>query len=97
MGIVYYMECQCGMFYFGKTKRPFFHSFRDHVGLVNAKKFEIPISYKLPHGAVPSIRCHKDEFFFALEYIPLNERGANCFYNEKQNGFLICLPLNIQG
>lgn len=74
IGVVYYMECQCGMFYIGKTKRPFSHRIRNRVGLVNAKKFESPISCHM--GLCHQFDCTKKNFF-ALEYIPINERGGD--------------------
>lgn len=44
VGVVYIMLCDCGVYYVGKTKRPFFHCIRNHVSLVSKSKMETHIS-----------------------------------------------------
>lgn len=62
------------MFYVGKTKRPFFHTIRDHVKLVSGKEFESPISCRMElYHQFDATKMT----FFALEHIPTNERGGD--------------------
>lgn len=58
----------------GKTKRHFFHRYRDHVSLISKKKLETPISHHvgLYHGS-DLFKIH----FIALDHIPPHERGGN--------------------
>lgn len=68
------MICECQSFYIGKTKRPFFCRIRDHVSLVQKKKMETPISRHMGlYHNFDSSKMH----FYALEYIPPEERGGN--------------------
>lgn len=74
VGVVYYMECDCKAFCVEKTKRPFFHRIRDHVSLVMKKKTETPISRHM--GLFHSFQVSKMKFF-ALEHVPIHERGGD--------------------
>lgn len=71
-GIVYMMNYQCGSFYIGKTKHPFFHRNQDHVSGV--KKLKTPISRHL--GIYHNFDLNMITFC-ALEHIPLSERRGN--------------------
>lgn len=70
-GIVYMMTCQCGSFYIGKTKCPFFRRIRDHVS--GAKKLETLISRHLALYHNFDLNMIK---FCALEHISLSKRGG---------------------
>lgn len=73
-GIIYLAQCICGGFYVGKTKRPFYKRIRDHIKPILKKQMDTAIARHvgLYHNFNP--RTIK---FYALEHVPLDERGGS--------------------
>lgn len=74
VGVIYLMKCSCGAFYVSKTKRNLFCRMRDHVSAVSKKLLETPISRHMGLFHDHNLTMLG---FYALEHIPLNERGGD--------------------
>lgn len=68
------MQCDCGAFYVGKTKRAFFQRIRDHVSLIFKKRLKTPISQHM--GLYHNFDLSHIHFF-ALDHAPNDKRGGD--------------------
>ena len=73
VGVVYLASCQCGCFYVGKTKRPFFKRIRDHVNPLYKRLMTTALNRHV--GCLHDFDLNAVSFS-ALEHVPIHVRGG---------------------
>lgn len=73
-GIVYLLNCPCGAFYVGITRREFHRRIYDHVYEADISYYKSPIG---KHIAFVHNNATQHLTFVPLTYIPLNPRGGD--------------------
>lgn len=74
MGVIYLLNCVCGAFYIGKTKRQLRQRIGDHLFDIQVGRLNKPIPRHigLVHKYNPQVLSCR-----VLEHVPLPSRGGN--------------------
>lgn len=73
-GVIYLLQCACGSFYVGKTRRTIATRIKEHITSVSAGYFKTVIGR---HAAFHHNYGSLDIKFLPLNVIPCHERGGN--------------------
>lgn len=97
VGVVYFMSCQCGYYYVGKTKRPFWVRIKEHINSIKNGDIEATVARHVVYSHRYDPNSVK---FYALAYTYTSIRGGDidplllCRNANKPPGLNECISYN---